>query len=925
MNTQIKKVLPLIDDFFQLFNSSSECVIIVNACGNIIYMNSQAEGLFNTNFNEIIEFHIKNLFPSYPAGSKNKEELNLLGVMNGSEKTLLKVQTQPFSFQDEYYEVLFVKDGQAETEKLKSVSKELADIQLALNVSTIIATTNSKGTITAVNQKFCELSKYNEEELLGQNHRILNSGYHSKEFFQEMWRTIGRSEVWKGEIQNKAKDGSLYWVGTTIVPFLDEKGKPYKYVSIRTDITKRVSMENELQEAMKLNFSDTMSNLQNGIFKMKKDENGSFIYTMAEGKLLNEIGASSENLFGKTPIEVYPEEIANLKQRHYEKAFAGNRVNYEVELCGKLVYVDVSPIKHGDEVFEIVGSVHDISELRSTQEKLQVNQQQYQSLFEHSQEYVITYSTSAQIIDLNPRAEVIFGITKKAIPNLTMRDLIPDEYEKIREFYFNKAVEGNPQNFELEIINYEGKRYFFNITLLPIILDKQIKGVYSIGKDITEQKKIQEVNAYLAHHDELTKMPNRRWIDKKLHESLAMAEKNHSKLAVLFIDLDRFKYINDTLGHLFGDRLLEVISSRILDVTNEKQFAARMGGDEFMVLLPAIQDQREAIDLANNLLQNLAAPLYIEDYELFVSASIGISIFPESGTTAVELMKKADMALYKAKEEGRNTFKVYDHSIDISNIQSLLLERDLRKAVLNNEFTAHFQPKVDAITGITIGAEALIRWVHPKLGNISPREFIPMAEETGLIIPIGKWMKRRVCEQLAVWRDEGIPLIPISVNISSTRFLQKSFSEDVRHLLEEYQLDGRLLVFEITENSLMKNEEYILKTLHELKDMGIKIFIDDFGTGYSSFNYLKSFKLDGIKIDQSFIQNISSQSENAGITTAMIKMAQHLKMDVIAEGVETKAELSFLLDEGCRYVQGFYYGKPCPIEEFEKRFMRDEK
>ncbi|WP_077213142.1 EAL domain-containing protein [Bacillus dakarensis] len=921
MNRQIKQVQCINDSFFQLFNKSSDCVLVVNAFGNIIYMNSRAEGLFNINFSEGMELPIKKLIPRYPAGSENKEKLKLVGINDTDGKMLLQIQTQSLVFQDEYYEAILVKDDQDKTEELKTVSKELADIELALDVSTIIATTDSKGTITAVNQKFCELSKYKEEELIGQNHRILNSGYHSKEFFRKMWRTIGSGEIWKGEIQNKAKDGSLYWVDTTIVPFLDEKGKPYKFVSIRTDITKRMSIERELQEAMKIDFSDTMSNLQNGIFKMKKDEDGHFIYTMAEGKLLSEIGASSDNLFGKTPNDVFSKEIAKLKQQHYAKAFAGNRVNYEVELCGKLVYVDVSPIKHGDAVFEIVGSVHDISELRSTQKKLQVNQQQYQSLFEHSQDYVITYHTNAQVFDLNPRAEETFGVSKENIPNLSMKDLIPDQFEKVRESYFKKALEGNLQNFELEIVNYAGKRLFFNVTFMPIILDKQIKGVYSIGKDITEQKTIQEMNAYLAHHDELTKMPNRRWIDQKLRESLIVAEQNNTQVAVLFIDLDRFKYINDSLGHLFGDRLLELISNRILDVMKENQFAARMGGDEFMVVLPEITGHDEVIDLANNLLQNLAAPLYLEDYELFVSASIGISMYPQSGTTAVELMKKADVALYKAKEVGRDMFQIYDHSMDKSNIKSLLLERDLRKAVLNNEFIAYFQPKVDAITGRTIGAEALIRWMHPEIGYISPGEFIPLAEETGLIIPIGKWMKRRVCEQLAAWREAGIPLIPISVNISSTRFLQKRFSEEVRLLLEEYQLDGKWLEFEITENSLMKNEEYILQTLHEFKGMGIKIFIDDFGTGYSSFHYLKTFNLDGIKIDMSFIQNISSQSENAGITAAMIKMAQHLKMDVIAEGVETKEELSFLLEEGCRYVQGFYFGKPCPIGEFETRFM----
>ena len=912
------------DSFFHLFSTLSDSIIIVNHSGTIIYVNAKAESMFRSTFSELKGHSIMKMIPGISLNTQDRREKKVyIGIRDYSRNFSLRIQTHSISIDNEEYKVILLKNlCEDKNEEMKTLNKELTDIKLALDASTIVAITDEKGIITLVNDKFCELSKYREEELLGQDHRILNSGYHPKEFFSDMWKTIGSGEIWKGEIQNKTKDGMLYWVDTTIVPFLDDNGKPYQYVSIRTDITKRVRMEKELQKAMEMNFINTMKNLQNGIFKVKKDKSGNFIYTMAEGKLLNEINSNSEKLLGKTPFDIYPIETARMMQAHFETAYAGERVNYEFELHGKLLYVDLSSIIQAEEVMEIVGSVHDITELRTTQRTLEVNQLQYQSLFEYSQNHVITFDYDGQIIDMNPTALELFGYSRTNIAGLGMKDLTPKKYEKMINMYFKKALLGNPQNFEVEVNSRSGISRFFNVNFLPIIVDKQVKGVYSIGKDVTEQKKIQDTNEYLAHHDELTKLPNRRWMEQKLCESLVEAKKKNHKLAVLFMDLDRFKSINDTLGHFVGDRLLESISSRIFNHLNhEHQFAARMGGDEFMILCLDVKNHEEVTTLAKKILEEIMTPFHIDEYELFVTGSVGISMYPEAGTNSIDLMKKADIALYKAKEQGRNTYQLYDHTMDERNFQSFILERDLRKALMKDEFIVHLQPRVNAQTGEIIAAEALIRWMHPQIGLVPPGEFIPLAEETGLIIPLGSWMKRKVCEQLCTWREAGMPLLPISVNISSKRFLQRDFSEEVSDLLTEYQLEGKWLEIEITENSLMKNEEYILETLQELKTMGIKIYIDDFGTGYSSFNYLKSFQLDGVKIDQSFIRNISNQSENAGITTAMIKMAQHLKMAVIAEGVETEAELSFLQQHDCHHIQGFYFGKPCSIEEFEEKYM----
>jgi diguanylate cyclase (GGDEF)-like protein/PAS domain S-box-containing protein len=806
-----------------------------------------------------------------------------------------------------------------------TMKKELSELTIAFDESTIIAITDHTGKIEFVNKKFCDLSLYSEEELIGQNHRILKSGYHSNEFYRDMWRCIRSGKVWKGEILNKAKDGSFYWVHTTIVPFLDDKGKPYRYISIRVDITEQKAIEVKLQEALKNDFIQTVKSLENGMFKMIKDVNGNLIYTMAEGKLMERLGLYSEKLRNKTPFDIFPKDIASYKQAQYEKAYTGIRINYEIELSERLIYVDVSPILENEKVVELVGSVHDITEMRNTQKQLQENQILYQSLFEHSQDYVVTFYTNGKIVNMNPKVEALLGYSLDNIQNKSLKNTTLLETELgLHQLHFEKALEGESQTFEVQATQKNGENLYLSVTYLPIIIDKQIKGIFSIGKDITEEKKKQELNAYLAYHDELTKLSNRRGFEKKLREALETAKKTKQKLAVMYLDLDRFKRINDTLGHYIGDRLLEQVALRLKDGLTQGNSIARMGGDEFMVLCSEIISEECSVSYAQSLIDRLQAPFFIEGYELYVTVSIGISLFPNDGENVVDLMKHADIALYKAKDLGRNTLQTYSSSMNSRNYQSFILERDLRKALINQEFIVHFQPRVNGLTGKIVGAEALIRWNHPTLGLVSPAEFIPLAEETGLIIPIGQWVKRRVCEQLVIWKEQEIPIIPISINISAQRFLQKDFTENVRKILTEFNLEGNLLEIEITENSLIKNEEFVIQTLHELKELGIKIYIDDFGTGYSSFAYLKAFKIDGIKIDQLFVRNISCESENAGITSAMVKLAHHLNLDVIAEGVETIEELKFLCEHECTNVQGYLYSKPLCIEEFEAILRKGE-
>jgi len=422
--------------------------------------------------------------------------------------------------------------------------------------------------------------------------------------------------------------------------------------------------------------------------------------------------------------------------------------------------------------------------------------------------------------------------------------------------------------------------------------------------------------AHSAEHDFLTGLPNRMLLNDRVGQAIALAKRHVRKVAVLFLDLDGFKHINDSLGHPVGDKLLQSIAKRLVDCIRGSDSVSRQGGDEFVILLLDLEHAEDAAVTARRMLEAVALPHSVDQHDLHVTASIGVSVYPDDGLDADTLIKNADTAMYQAKENGRRSFQFFKPAMNVRAVERQFIEEALRLALERRELVLHYQPKVNLMTGTITGAEALLRWTHPTRGPISPADFIPVAEECGLILPIGAWVLREACTQAHTWMDAGLPITSMAVNVSAMEFRDKNFLDGLFAILSETGLDPRFLELELTESVLMKRAEFTASILQTLRKRGIQVAVDDFGTGYSSLSYLRKFPVDALKIDQSFVRQISTAGDDTTIVKAVIGMARSLKLRAIAEGVETLEEAAFLRAYRCEEAQGYYFSRPVPAQQF---------
>jgi len=535
---------------------------------------------------------------------------------------------------------------------------------------------------------------------------------------------------------------------------------------------------------------------------------------------------------------------------------------------------------------------------------------------------LVVVSRDLNVFTVNPSFNKMFSTRSEDVTGRHIEDILP--FADLKEAINDALASGNEsQDLVLESSS-EGNRFFrISISRIKPAEDTAESQVLLVIEDITERKRSEEKIIQLANYDNLTGLPNRRLLMNFINQTITLVGRRALYAAVLFIDLDRFKLINDTLGHSAGDELLKEVAERLKKCVRLSDIVGRLGGDEFIALLPDIEQFEDVIIICKRIYSIFEIPVKLGDHEVSVMTSIGISIYPTDGDDGDTLLRKADVAMYRAKSDGKSCYRFYSESMSHQGSDRLRLENRLRRAVDRGEMYINYQPQVDINTGKICGAEALLRWHDGEHGMISPKEFIPVAEESGLIIPIGEWILRTACTHAKSWQDKGLNCVKLSVNISLRQFIQKDFAHMVGRILKETGLDANYLELELTESVVMDNAEAVVKILGELKETGVRLAIDDFGTGYSSLIYLKLMPIDIIKIDQSFVRDMAVNVNDAAICDAIIRLAKSLNLEVIAEGVETMEQLELLKRLDCCNIQGYVVSKPLKAEDFEVFLGKD--
>jgi len=778
---------------------------------------------------------------------------------------------------------------------------------------------SAKGEILDYNQAFLELVGYAPEEL-GQ----INW---AQDLTPPEWREVQNRYLVelqhtgvpvRFEKEYLAKDGRRIAVELLVHQFYDEENDQRYYFSFITDISKRKQAEEALQRNEQ-RYREILESIEDGYFEV--DIKGNF--TFFNSILAKALGYSKQDLLNMNYNQFMDRENARKVFQAFNRVYRTREAMREVDwhitlhdgsvLCSE---ASISCIVDQDgQVTGFRGIVRDISQRKLAEEALRQSELKYRLVFENTPLGIIHFDGQGRITACNDSLADLIGLThREAAIGFSLLS-IPD-------VAFAKAIKQalNGQNAYYQG-NYEspisGKSIPVEAQIAPVMSDdgSPLGGVIIVS-DITERKRYEETIRHLAYHDALTGLPNRLLIHDRISVALPQARRQNQMLALVYLDLDNFKIINDTLGHLIGDRLLQEVAHRLKYLIREGDTVARMGGDEFMFLFPGINETGNVKIIANKILDSFSLPFQVDGHEIHVSASIGISLYPSDGQDVETLIKNADTALYRAKEQGRNNYQLFTPAMNEAFMERMTLAKDLRHALDHGELDLHYQPLIDIKSGRIVGMEALVRWNHPIKGLVLPGKFIPVAERTGLINEVGTWVLHRACLDAQAWRQQGLGALTVAVNVSPLQFHRDNIEREVANALAACQLPADALELELTESLLVADAHHLSEVLQRLRAQGVQIAIDDFGTGYSNLAYLQRFAVHRLKIDQSFVRRMGSSTHDEGIVRAIIEMAHCLGLQVVAEGVEDAAMLHRLQGFGCEFGQGFHWSPALPAEGF---------
>lgn len=676
----------------------------------------------------------------------------------------------------------------------------------------------------------------------------------------------------------------------------------------------------------KIIFDIIFQHIKDMVYVMKVEDGPKFRYLFINESGMRQARLSIECI-GKTFQEVLPDEIAGFLHRKYEKLLQTKDImifddHFDLEGGGYYYGETILTPIYNDQnrICYIVGITRDVTEWTMEKKRIVENEQRYRSIVDHNLDAIFIISPEGKILEANPAAASLTGYIEESIINRSIYDFINDrDIENFKELLERTCSGYALESFDCKLSHCNGQLLTVQMKTVPIIVYHEITGLYVILKDLSEQEKNIELIKFMAFHDQLTGLYNRRALLEDLNENIYRAAKRTKEFALLSIDLDRFKYLNDTLGHLAGDEILKRVAERMSQFQNDHCTIYRLGGDEFSILL-LNTNRQEVSKFVAKLFAAFSKSLYFNSQEYFISPSVGISMYPNDGKDAEMLIKNADEALFRVKERGKAHYQFYRTDMNSAFTNVVTLETHLRRAIEKNELMVYYQPQIDMKSGKAKSFEALLRWKDTEFGFISPGVFIPLAEDTGLILSIGYWVIETVCQQIKYWTDKGYSDYRVAINISPKQFQHPNLVPFIQFMIEQYNIKASSIEIEITEG-VMNDTKETIPILKKLKQLGLSISIDDFGTGYSSLNYIKQFPIDGLKIDQSFIRDIMDDKKNAAITSTIIHLGKSLGLEVIAEGVENKRQVDFLLKEECHKIQGFFYSRPIPAFELEKQFL----